>query len=260
MCAKMTLITFLSESEIMAKQRSKGRSSQLHKGHRSRMKEKYRVAGADGFHPHELLEMLLYFGIPYKDTNEMAHELINKFGSFENVFEADIESLKTVKNMTDNASLLIRLVGDLRIKNGIASPAPKNQAVTVRNLKGCLPRLYDGVNVEIVKAFLVDKNGVITSTVKLSEGNPNTGEVDIFKIVKPAATQNISRVIIAHNHPDNSPLSTNDIVSTKKLSYHLKSVGIELLESYVLTNGKVLGILEMIRGATPKKTQKPKEE
>lgn len=234
----------------MAKQLSNGRTSGLHKGHRLRMKEKYRVSGADGFHPHELLEMLLFYGIPYKDTNEMAHELINKFGSFDNVFKADIESLKTVKNMTDNAAVLIHLVGDLRTNGGIA-PTAKKQTLNIKNISSRLPELYKDAAVETVNVFFADGNGNIIKTLKLSEGSRDTGEIDVFKIVKQAATNNISKVIIAHNHPDDSPLSTNDIVSTKKLSYHLKSVGIDLIESYVLTNGKVLAILDMLRGAKP---------
>lgn len=230
----------------MANQTNKGRSSELHKGHRNRMKEKYRAAGAVGFHAHELLEMLLYYGIPYKDTNEIAHELIDKFGSFDNVFKADTEALKSVKNMTDNAALLIRLVGDLRAQAGIPATAAKKKAVTVSNIAKHLPDLYNGVSVETLNLFLVDNNGTVVSTFKLSEGSHNASETDIFKIVNQAAVKNINKIIISHNHPDNSPLSTNDIVSTRKLLYHLKTVGIELLESYVLTNGKVLGVLDMV--------------
>ena len=84
-----------------------------HEGHRARLKETYIKNGVDGLHPHVVLELLLFFGIPYKDTNEIAHELINKFGSFSGVFEADYHALKNTKNMTWNAALLIRLVADI---------------------------------------------------------------------------------------------------------------------------------------------------
>ena len=85
----------------------------LHKGHRIRLKEKYKKHGIEALHEHEILELLLFFGIPIKDTNEISHKLINKFGSFPAVFDADYHSLKEEKNMTDNASLLIRLVSDI---------------------------------------------------------------------------------------------------------------------------------------------------
>ena len=55
-----------------------------HDGHRDRMRKKYMEYGAEIFEPHEMLEMLLYYAIPRKDTNKTAHELINTFGSVAN--------------------------------------------------------------------------------------------------------------------------------------------------------------------------------
>ena len=63
----------------------------LHDGHRARKKEQFRRQGLDGFADHEVLELLLYYAIPRKDTNEIAHRLLQKFGSLQNVFSAPLE-------------------------------------------------------------------------------------------------------------------------------------------------------------------------
>ncbi|MBP5610265.1 MAG: hypothetical protein J6X72_02870 [Clostridia bacterium] len=60
----------------------------VHAGHREKMREKYARAGADAFLPHELLELLLFYAVPYRDTNPTAHRLIERFGSLSGVLEA----------------------------------------------------------------------------------------------------------------------------------------------------------------------------
>ena len=78
----------------------------LHDGHRARKKEQFRRQGLDGFADHEVLELLLYYAIPRKDTNEIAHRLLQKFGSLQNVFSAPLEELSKVDGVGESAALL----------------------------------------------------------------------------------------------------------------------------------------------------------
>ena len=71
----------------------------LHSGHRDRLRKQVQTSGLDSLHEHQVLEYLLTFAIPLRDTNEIAHELINKFGSFAGVLDADVNSLKRVKGV-----------------------------------------------------------------------------------------------------------------------------------------------------------------
>ena len=85
-----------------------------HAGHRQRLKDRFvSEGGLEHFELHNVLEILLFFGIPQKDTNEIAHELIRTFGSFPQVFLADVEQLAAVKGMTRNAAILIKLVPEV---------------------------------------------------------------------------------------------------------------------------------------------------
>ena len=52
-----------------------------HYGHRQRLKDRFLQTGFAGFDPHNILELLLFYSIPQKDTNDLAHELMNRFGS-----------------------------------------------------------------------------------------------------------------------------------------------------------------------------------
>lgn len=224
------------------------KKSDLHKGHRQRLKQRYLKNGISSFEEHEILELLLFFAIPRKDTNALAHELLNEFGSLPNVLNANPQYLKLFKNMTANASFLLKLVKDISYKYYVNNELFKEIIDSEEKLCEFLKNQYATLDKETVFLFLVESPNRITDCIKLHEGTESVSEVKIGEIVKIANTRNISQVIISHNHPDSSPISTNDIVATKKIAFHLKSVDIDLCESYVFTNNKAIGILKMING------------
>ena len=82
----------------------------LHKGHRQRLKARFQESGLDSFTDVQALELLLFYAIPQKDTNPIAHALLNRFGSLSRVLDADVEELKKVPNISDHAASLLRLV------------------------------------------------------------------------------------------------------------------------------------------------------
>lgn len=231
--------------------------SNVHKGHRIRLKELYKKAGKDALPPHVLLELLLFFGIPYKDTNETAHQLINKFGSLKNVFEADLQELKSVKNMTENAALLIHLTADIGKMYGKGQAETADTPKGPEEIKDYILRKYADVKTEIPFLLLLDKDNRLISGCFLNEGSENSSGVNVGKIVKLANTANSTSVIIAHNHPDGTGISSNDIVSTRNLAFYLNGVGIRLAESFIVSKDKIYSIPEIMRGDSGKEAFVP---
>ncbi|MBR5322562.1 MAG: RadC family protein [Clostridia bacterium] len=213
-----------------------------HEGHRARLKETYLKTGVDGMHLHVVLELLLFFGIPYKDTNEIAHELINKFGSFAGVFEADLQELKSTKNMTWNAAILIRLVADIS-RLYYTDRLSKNKVFnTSKKIEKYLFQKYLGITEETVYLLLFDRQDRIINFTILSTGTRSTSEVSISKIVKLATRHNVSKIALAHNHPDNTGVSSDDMILHRRLAHHLKPIGVTLLDTYVITSTKVISV------------------
>ena len=85
----------------------KDKDGELHKGHRQRVREKYEKSGSESFKDHELLELVLFHAIPYRDTNPIAHRLLDTFGSLGGVFSAKIDALCAVEGVTRNAAILL---------------------------------------------------------------------------------------------------------------------------------------------------------
>ena len=84
-----------------------------HKGHRERMKNQYFENGPQSFLDHQLLELLLFYCIPQKDTNPLAHELLSQFGSLRNVIKADRKILANTKGVGPNTAILLTLISDI---------------------------------------------------------------------------------------------------------------------------------------------------
>ena len=82
-------------------------SNNPHEGHRERLREKIRKNGIKDLEPHEVLEYLLFSFVPRRNTNDIAHRLLHKFGSLSAVFDADYNALVEVEGMTQNAALFI---------------------------------------------------------------------------------------------------------------------------------------------------------
>ena len=114
-----SLMVFSLPSSSQEKRQEKsfesGEIMSIHDGHRQRKKEQFRQHGLESFADHEALELLLFYAIPRKDTNPIAHKLLDHFGSLSQVFEATEEELKKIEGdvYLDHGNVLIRYKDDI---------------------------------------------------------------------------------------------------------------------------------------------------
>ena len=81
-----------------------------HTGHRERMKAEFLARGLEGWPDHRVLELLLFYTIPQGDVNDLAHELVERFGSLAGVLDASVEELKKVKGVGDHTAVFLRML------------------------------------------------------------------------------------------------------------------------------------------------------
>ena len=93
--------------------KEKGEKESIHADHRQRMRERIAHGGIEGLSDHEVLEYLLYPFIPRKDTNVIAHELIERFSSLDGVAHATPAMLRQIKGITENAVLFLSCMTDI---------------------------------------------------------------------------------------------------------------------------------------------------
>ena len=215
----------------------------LHDGHRNRLKNRFLNEGLTNFEDHNVLELLLFYSIPRSDTNEIAHELLNKFGSLHGVFEAGMEDLMSVNGISRHSAVLIKMIPELFVVYGRDKVRDIQKINSSDDAKQFfIPRFYGKVREEVQLVLLVDKMNII-KWVKIYEGSVNSANVPIRKIVEIAIENRATNVIIAHNHPTGLILpSKDDLRATAKVREALALVDVKLLDHVIVSDNEAASL------------------
>jgi DNA repair protein RadC len=206
----------------------------LHDGHRQRLIQRFLEEDLDNFEPHNVLELLLFYAIPRKDTNELAHVLMDTFGSLKGVFDAPYEELIKVTGIGPNTAALLNLVPSLT-RTYYSSDARSIILDTSEKSGEYFLPYYIGQTEEVVRLACLDAGGKVISNQILHRGSANAAEVNIRKIVNIALRNNAMGVILAHNHPGGLPLpSEEDVATTKSIREALMPMGILLMDHIIV--------------------------
>ncbi len=208
-----------------------------HGGHRARVRQRYIANGIDAFAAHELVELLLFYGIPRRDTNPLAHRLINTFGSVSGVINAEYEMLMEVEGMTENAAVLLRLVRDLKRYCAMEErPLGMTMHKTEDYVKYLLPRFED-LSAEEVWMLSLDILYRVIGVHQIGNGTPMMAEVSARDVVRFALADNAARVVIAHNHPSGIAIpSQADLDMTAGIARTLDTMGIKLIDHLIFAS------------------------
>lgn len=209
----------------------------IHAGHRERLKNKFLRLGAEGLEEHELLELLLFYAIPQKNTNPIAHDLINRFGSLAGVLSADVNELTEVSGIGTHAATLIKLQASMA--KVYYTHRPKK--VRFRNLgeaaKIIVNELFEHKN-EVFYVYALDINLNLLERRLMAEGNIEKIPVDLRKLAEFALESHVAYLILAHNHPNGSARpSYADIELTRRIVSALSPLGIGVCD-HIVTSGR----------------------
>lgn len=207
----------------------------VHDGHRQRMKSRFRENGASAFDDHNLLEMLLFYAVPRRDTNELAHKLINRFGTYSAVLEASIDELMTVDGIGESAAVLIKLVPEMNKRYMQRNIETEGVIDSVKTAGQYFVSKFAYETIEISYAMFLDSKNRIISCREISRGVVNGTDISIRAIAEQALACKATSVIFAHNHPDGIPVpSAEDEYTTQKIKVALSTVGIKLIDHIVV--------------------------
>ncbi len=207
----------------------------IHDGHRERMKERFKEHGLQSFSELNALELLLFYAIPRRDTNELAHALINRFGSLAGVFEASLHELCEVPGVGESTAQLIMLVPQIT-KLSMVTKANEIAYITNSDEAGkyFLPRFMLEREEVLLLASLNSQKRVIACN-EMGRGVVNSVMTSNRRIVETALKNRASSVIIAHNHPDGYAIpSREDDIATQQIMSSLATVGIPLVDHIVV--------------------------
>lgn len=213
-------------------------------GHRQRLKDRFLHDGLDNFNEINALELLLFYAVPRVDTNPLAHRLLDRFGSFANVLEADYNALLDVEGVSEHTATYIKLLQSSARYFQMNRITDTKELKTQKDIGQYLCQLYFGLLKETVYMILLDNKDCIISVEKVHEGSVNSASVDIRRMAEIALTKRASSVVLAHNHPSGHAIpSADDRYITRCFKTAMSSLGIYFIDHFVIAEDKYCTIL-----------------
>ena len=217
----------------------------IHKGHRERLKTRFLEEGLDNFTDIQALELLLFYSIQRKDTNPVAHRLLERFGSLSQVLEAPVEELQKIPQITEHSAVLLKLITELARYYQVDS-ARKNEFLTT--LEDCgkylVPRFF-GRTKETVFLLCLDAKCKVICCKEIGEGSVNSALISVRKVVETALASNATTVVLAHNHPSGIAVPSNeDIQTTRRIAAALHAMEIHLADHIVVADGDYVSMVQ----------------
>lgn len=218
----------------------------IHDGHRKRLKDRYAEQGLDSFTQYQALELMLFYCIPRQDTNEIAHKLIDHFGSFSQTLDADVEELCSVEGVGTNTAIFLKLFPAVARYyendkvNQTAEPLLTTEACGAKLRPKFLGRLN-----ETVFLLCIDAKGKELCCKLVGEGGINSAGVPVRRIVEIALAAKATAVVLAHNHPSGIALpSQEDISTTQRVAVALEAVDVVLADHLVFADGDFTSMVQ----------------
>lgn len=220
----------------MEEKRKQG--SQLHKNHRKRLRERIYKFGANSLEDHELLEALLTYSIPRKDTNPLGHQLLDTFNNISNIFES-VDELERVPGVGRETIIYFKT-----IKEAIErSRAKKNSAhILLRTTQQCVKYFRENFDVrknEDLYIVCLSNNFRLIKTDKITGSTDGEISIDRKDFANRLIGKEIKNVVVFHTHPHGDPKpSAEDISATKYIDEICRALNIQLVDHIIFTESQ----------------------
>lgn len=217
----------------------------LHENHRMRLKQRFIKENLDNFAEHNILELLLFYSIPQKDTNPVAHDLMKRFGSLSGVFDASYDELLKVKGVGSHTATLIKLMPAIfRCYEQDKQDENKILDTTVKLGEYLKPKFIGRSN-EIMLLLCFDQKNRLLCCEMLAEGTIDSTPVTIRHIIEVVMRVKAYSVVISHNHPQSWAIpSYQDIQVTKSIKEKLSLLKVHLRDHIIVAGGDFVSMAD----------------
>ena len=208
----------------------------IHDGHRERMKATF-AAHSEALTEVQFLELLLYYAVPRRDTNELAHRLLDRYGSLKEVLDADGADLHKVEGVGEGTELYLKVVREA-VRRYVTEPIKETHYIFSSKDAGdyFIPLLqYERIE-KVYLLCLNGRGGVICCTL-IGSGTLNGVNLSIRAVVDEAVRRRSASVVLAHNHPDGFAIpSGEDRCFTIELKHALELMDIRLFDHIIVSD------------------------
>ena len=221
-------------------------SQSVHDGHRDRMRQEILSKGIDEkTPPHKVLEFLLFYSISRKDTNELAHNLLNRFGSLSAVLDAPIESLMSVDGIGERSAMLIKSIMPIARIYLNQKSDDKVGFSGLDEIGEFALRHYAGITDERAGIVSLDGRGKLLGFDFVAKGDISSVGLSFRDVINCLLSHDAAAAVLVHNHPSGIALpSLRDELLTDSLASTLKNIGIYLIDHIIIGAGDFVSMAQ----------------
>ena len=235
----------------------------IHDGHRLRVKSRFLKEGMAGFEDHQVLELILFAVIPKKDTNPLAHALLERFGSLAGVLDASAEELMSVKGVGLSVATHLKTYPAVFRQYELSRDDKRACYDTLAKIGDYVKKLFIGAAVEQAYLIMFNNRLQILDTKLLASGTVNRAVVVPRMVVDAALAVHAACVVLVHNHPYGNALPTRDDIGlTHVVESACALVDIQFLDHLIVAGNEFTSVLRSQKGLARNspKTGKPDED
>ena len=215
----------------------------IHKNHRTRLRNQFIQNGIDALTDIQKLELLLFYTIPQRDTNPLAHKLLNEFGSLAGVMSAGYNELIKIDGIKENSATLIKFFGSML--NYCARPEGDDFLDSSEKAREYATKYFTHVAVEQFYVFCLTNSNKVKKAFLINTGLTSEVNVQIRNITEKSLETNCTRIIIAHNHPmGRAVMSGQDCRFTFSLLCSCVLNNIELIDHIIVGTDRTISLYE----------------
>lgn len=216
----------------------------VHEGHRARVRKKFLLNGLDGFETHEALEFLLFYCVHMKNTSELAHRLLDAFGSLSAVLDAPYDALRNF-GLSETQAVFLKLIPDISRLYIEDKHNNLDKVIDYDTVGDNILRKFIGRENENVLLLLLDAKGKEVFCGIVAKGSLNNTNLPVRKIVDFSLRYNAKSAIIAHNHPSGLALpSRDDLDATANIKNALELIGVRLIDHYIVADNDCVSLAQ----------------
>ena len=210
----------------------------LHEGHRERVRQEFLQHGFDvNTPPHKILEILLFYCVGRVDTNPIAHELINKYGSVAAVLDAPVEELTKVKGLSERGAVLLKLIMPIAQRYIYDKQDKRPSFTNLDSIGKYILGRFLGETREKVGVMCLDTKGAMLHFEFLGEGALDSVSFSNRDFVKTVINTNAVAAVLCHNHPNGLALpSDSDIALSVQVAETLSKIGVQLIDHVIVAD------------------------
>ena len=220
-----------------------------HANHKKRMRQRFIAdPNFNGFAEHEIVELLLSYSIVRKNTNNLAHELCDRFGNLSGILGADTEDIIKIKGLNINTANFLKIQRKLieyyaHQKRSEPVPVEKRADEALNKIRDA----YPDFNSERMYMITIDSRGTMKNPRLVLDSAAGDTLIEIETVVETAVRENAKYVFLAHNHVHGilTP-SQEDIEFMTALKSALKVMDVTLVEHYIINETECCSVSDKI--------------